>query len=158
MEKQVPLLELKSQQKNKLRNFKKSVDNKNWGDNIENVAKLSDWKFKGMWKRQKLILREFKNEIELWKLNSWKRYIPVDFEKMKRTHKNEVEQSTSVDDGHKLSDNGEFDPGSGWTLAACFIHASRTRIWSLLQRKVADGWVIHRESALSWGTTVGNDC
>ena len=30
-------------------------------------------------------------------------------------------------DGHKLSDNGEFDPGSGRTLAACFIHASRTR-------------------------------
>ena len=27
----------------------------------------------------------------------------------------------------KLSDNGEFDPGSGRTLAACFIHASRTR-------------------------------
>ena len=22
---------------------------------------------------------------------------------------------------------GEFDPGSGWTLAACLIHASRTR-------------------------------
>ena len=42
-------------------------------------------------------------------------------------------------DGHKLSDNGEFDPGSGRTLAACFIHASRTRISSLLERKVADG-------------------
>ena len=42
-------------------------------------------------------------------------------------------------EGHKLSDNGEFDPGSGRTLAACFIHASRTRISSLLGRKVADG-------------------
>ena len=29
-------------------------------------------------------------------------------------------------DGHNFSDNGEFDPGSGRTLAACFIHASRT--------------------------------
>ena len=42
-------------------------------------------------------------------------------------------------DGHNFSDNGEFDPGSGRTLAACFIHASRTRISSLLERKVADG-------------------
>ena len=42
----------------------------------------------------------------------------------------EVEQFNflaKLDDGHKLSDNGEFDPGSGRTLAACFIHASRTR-------------------------------
>ena len=44
-----------------------------------------------------------------------------------------------IHNGHKLSDNGEFDPGSGRTLAACFIHASRTRIDSLLSRKVADG-------------------
>ena len=54
----------------------------------------------------------------------------------------EVEQLNHLawfDDGHKLSDNGEFDPGSGRTLAACFIHASRTRISSLLERKVADG-------------------
>ena len=44
--------------------------------------------------------------------------------------KNEVEQfiGLALDRlGHKLSDNGEFDPGSGRTLAACFIHASRTR-------------------------------
>ena len=44
--------------------------------------------------------------------------------------KNEVEQfiKLALDRlGHKLSDNGEFDPGSGRTLAACFIHASRTR-------------------------------
>ena len=42
----------------------------------------------------------------------------------------EVEQLSflaKLNDGHKLSDNGEFDPGSGRTLAACFIHASRTR-------------------------------
>ena len=42
----------------------------------------------------------------------------------------------------------EFDPGSGWTLAACLIHASRTssRWWSVLaprfnMERVADGWV-----------------
>lgn len=28
----------------------------------------------------------------------------------------------------KLSFVGEFDPGSGRTLAACFIHASRTTV------------------------------
>ena len=41
----------------------------------------------------------------------------------------------------------EFDPGSGWTLAACLTHASRTELlwnetsveWNL--SLVADGWV-----------------
>ena len=28
-------------------------------------------------------------------------------------------------------DNGEFDPGSGWTLAACLIHASRTQCFGI---------------------------
>ena len=37
----------------------------------------------------------------------------------------------------------EFDPGSGWTLAACLTHASRTDLyWSLaIYKLVADGWV-----------------
>ena len=37
----------------------------------------------------------------------------------------------------------EFDPGSGWTLAACLTHASRTDIiWNLVRiMLVADGWV-----------------
>ena len=42
--------------------------------------------------------------------------------------KNESKQSYASEiETIKLSDNGEFDPGSGRTLAACFIHASRTR-------------------------------
>ena len=32
----------------------------------------------------------------------------------------------------------EFDPGSGWTLAVCLTHASRTEAFQAL---VADGWV-----------------
>jgi hypothetical protein len=32
----------------------------------------------------------------------------------------------------------EFDPGSGWTLAVCLTHASRTEVFKTL---VADGWV-----------------
>ena len=31
-----------------------------------------------------------------------------------------------VANGHELNINGEFDPGSGRTLAACLTHASRT--------------------------------
>ena len=37
-----------------------------------------------------------------------------------------------IHNGHKLSDNGEFDPGSGRTLAACLTHASRTEITSVI--------------------------
>ena len=37
---------------------------------------------------------------------------------------------------------GEFDPGSGRTLAACLIHASRANILrSLLLIYVSGGWV-----------------
>ena len=35
--------------------------------------------------------------------------------------------------------NGEFDPGSGRTLAACLTHASRTMKPSLLGGLVANG-------------------
>ena len=51
---------------------------------------------------------------------------------------------------------GEFDPGSGWTLAACLRHASRTKKpnedwvlardwnWILLSgRRVSNTWVIY---------------
>jgi len=34
---------------------------------------------------------------------------------------------------------GEFDPGSGRTLAACLTHASRTMMPSLLGGLVANG-------------------
>ena len=35
---------------------------------------------------------------------------------------------------------GEFDPGSGRTLAACLIHASRANDWELaLMKLAADG-------------------
>ena len=34
--------------------------------------------------------------------------------------------------------HGEFDPGSGWTLAVCLTHASWTEAFQAL---VADGWV-----------------
>ena len=35
--------------------------------------------------------------------------------------------------------DGEFDPGSGRTLAACLTHASRTMKWGLLHGLVANG-------------------
>ena len=40
--------------------------------------------------------------------------------------------------------NGEFDPGSGWTLAVCLTHASWTKAYAL----VADGWVIRENLPL----------
>ena len=46
---------------------------------------------------------------------------------------------------HKEQSNGEFDPGSGWTLAACLIHASRTKMSSDIL--VANGWVIRKQPA-----------
>ena len=42
--------------------LKKVVDNKNWGDKIRDVAKMSDWDFKGMRKRQRTILLTLKKK------------------------------------------------------------------------------------------------
>ena len=38
-----------------------------------------------------------------------------------------IQRSTVHSSCSSYSNHGEFDPGSGRTLAACFIHASRTR-------------------------------
>ena len=53
--------------------------------------------------------------------------------------------------------HGEFDPGSGRTLAAGLIHASRTRSFSLLEWKVAHGCVTRRQPTPESGITIGND-
>ena len=70
--------------------------------------------------------------------------MPVNLKKEDRQRKGESQAKRNESKQLKvvrknISDNGEFDPGSGRTLAACLIHASRTRISSLLERKVADG-------------------
>ena len=44
----------------------------------------------------------------------------------------------------KLSFFGEFDPGSGWTLAARFRHASRATYPPQGGVRAADGWVTRR--------------
>ena len=49
---------------------------------------------------------------------------------------------------------GEFDPGSGRTLAACLRNASRTRTSVL----VANGRVTRKQPALKWGTTSRKGC
>ena len=53
---------------------------------------------------------------------------------------------------------GEFDPGSGWTLAGGLIHASRTAaLLNLFNRwRVAHGWVTRTQSTLKWGIALGN--
>jgi hypothetical protein len=52
--------------------------------------------------------------------------------------------------------NGEFDPGSGRTLAARLTHASRTRGPSSEGERVANGCVTRERPAHGWGTTGGN--
>ncbi len=52
---------------------------------------------------------------------------------------------------------GEFDPGSGRTLAACLKHASRTVKSSLLLGSVAYGWVTREQPADKFGIPIGND-
>ena len=58
--------------------------------------------------------------------------MPVNLKKEDRQRKGESQAKRNESKQLKvvrknISDNGEFDPGSGRTLAACFIHASRTR-------------------------------
>ena len=50
--------------------------------------------------------------------------------------------------------DGEFDPGSGRTLAACLRNASRAGEQSL----AANGRVTRKQSARKTGTTVRKDC
>ena len=51
----------------------------------------------------------------------------IEKDKLGESQAKSNESKSARADRNKLSDNGEFDPGSGRTLAACFIHASRTR-------------------------------
>ena len=117
--------------------------------------------------RLKQELREMKNKVVLWKLNN-ATWIICDSSQMFL--------KTSIDYEHKQSAisllgfflklrpkrylepikvlhkfYGEFDPGSGWTLAACLTHASRTKhleritsVWSSLWLsggRVSNAWV-----------------
>ena len=50
----------------------------------------------------------------------------------------------------------EFDPGSGWTLAACITHSSRTVTRTSVLWSVADGWVTREQPAFQSGITSGN--
>ena len=52
--------------------------------------------------------------------------------------------------------DGEFDPGSGRTLAAWIRHASRTVSVPSGTGRVANGRVTRRLSTLEIGTTQGN--
>src|SRR5262245_54202778 len=46
---------------------------------------------------------------------------------------------------------GEFDPGSGRTLAACLTHVSRTGLGGQLSSSVADGCVTREKPVHRWG-------
>src|SRR3954447_11932690 len=51
---------------------------------------------------------------------------------------------------------GEFDPGSGRTLAARLTHASRTGFFPSGEDSVANGCVTREQPAHAWGITKGN--
>ena len=51
---------------------------------------------------------------------------------------------------------GEFDPGSGRTLAACLIHASRTLSTFGSHERVANGCVTREKPAPKTGIARGN--
>ena len=52
--------------------------------------------------------------------------------------------------------DGEFDPGSGRTLAACLIHASRTLSTFGSHERVANGCVTREKPAPKTGIARGN--
>src|SRR4051794_15461905 len=52
--------------------------------------------------------------------------------------------------------DGEFDPGSGRTLAARLTHASRARTRASAQGKAANGCVTREQPAPKTGTSRGN--
>ena len=52
--------------------------------------------------------------------------------------------------------NGEFDPGSGWTLAAGLIHASRGRLLDSSDMKPAHGCVTRMQPTFNWGIAQRN--
>ena len=76
-------------------------------------------------------------EIDLWKLNR-KRQFRV---------RNKATQTKKPNARalRKRWANGEFDPGSGWTLAACLIHASRTR-----SRRACSRWPSGERVSNTW--------
>ena len=67
---------------------------------------------------------------DLWKLNRCTTYTNVD-SLLKRNNNNQV-----IIFELDLT-NWEFDPGSGWTLAVCLIHASRSGV-AIRQRRTGE--------------------
>ena len=101
-----------------------------------------------------------------WKLNNKRStenesfYTRQSFEKTNVQHKRKVKSEQTF---RNLTASAvkifyeEFDPGSGWTLAACITHSSRTDSGELAPRKlVADGWVTREQPAFQRGITTGN--
>ena len=137
------------------KNFKKSVDKQGtlWY-NSQAVARecISERSLKI--EQQEISTKHNKNCVKIYLVNFW--------ENTTQTKVKEQDKSSRLDfssrPGDKIQWFREFDPGSGWTLAACLTHSSRTvtnpsGFWS-----VADGWVTREEPAPLWGITTGNSC
>ena len=113
-----------------------------------------------------------KRITEHWQLNN-KTTLKIqlnfsdDFSKNRRTffkNSNNKDKEASASWTWIQTITWEFDPGSGWTLAACLTHASRTKLDFRFFRNdewydwVADGWVTRGQPASYRGITVRNDC
>ena len=105
----------------------------------QNKKNFDNWTVKYPWK----ILREIQRTAE------WKLCVAEKKVLQPKAVKTKVRRISQNDPGTNL--NWEFDPGSGWTLAACLTHASRTkhlhgipsgrkRLW-LSGGRVSNAWI-----------------
>ena len=101
----------------------KSAQNIHLEKNVKKCEK-SDWLifiksdiiFKRAVQSMNLLQSNIKHAADLWNLNRCTNNKRQFFNLQKPDNNFELEYK-----------HWEFDPGSGWTLAACLIHASRTR-------------------------------
>ena len=134
---------------NFLKNFKKGIDKaKVWWYNIKAVAQ-KEWRItEGRAANMQVFAELTEGEFGLWKLNNKERStkqstrgnssecVKYDLAILKEnTTQTKVKRAIKLE---RLDRAGrcvliqifrEFDPGSGWTLAACITHSSRTKHW-----------------------------
>ena len=140
----------------KFKNSKKSVDfkDRNRVISISNQARRTskrraERKRKKIWKnlltklmnKSSILICANEVEIQRWRDWSLKTEQKLNTKERQLFYKKRSFRDLKI----RVKSNGEFDPGSGWTLAACLIHASRTKRASLLELLVANGWVIHKQ-------------
>ena len=119
----------------------------------KNFKKVVDKRTK-LWYSKRAVAETTTKNLENWTvcktlkiLNKWPKVLAMNENIQNKTEKTTVERFKTSQAKFwtgKQTLTWEFDPGSGWTLAACLTHASRTKRSEVFGRKidwVADGWV-----------------